>query len=52
MNVVTSAPDVLINGIRPEQQARYERLLQALEKATSDERREAINAWIQKLQEI
>lgn len=51
MNVLTHAPTVRVNGIRPEDQARYERLQAALIKATTVERREALLADIQKLKE-
>lgn len=51
MNFVTHAPTVRVNGIRPEDQARYERLVLALAKATTDERRTALLADIQKLKE-
>jgi hypothetical protein len=49
--ITAHAPTVRLNGIRPEDQARYERLQAALTKATTDERRDALLADIQKLRE-
>lgn len=49
--ITAHTPTVRVNGVRPEDQSRYERLQAALTKATTDERRTALLADIQKLKE-
>jgi hypothetical protein len=51
MNFVTHAPAVRVNGVDPRHVDRLARLEAALEKATSEARRQALLADIQTLKE-